>query len=58
MEDELQQQEDQIEEASENLKKKNLVKDNEDDEKMKKELESFMKKFDIKDVTELMKLKK
>lgn len=58
VEDELQQQEQQIEEASEQLKKNDLLIENvDDDEKMKKELESFMKKFEIKDVSELLKLK-
>ena len=59
VEDELQQQETQIEKASESLKKKNLVTENaESKEKMAEELESFMKKFAIKDVSELLKLKK
>ena len=59
VEDELQQQETQIEQASDHLKKKNIVLENaESEEKMKKELESFMKKFAIKDVSELLKLKK
>jgi len=59
IEDELQQQETQIEQASEDIKKKNLVRENaESKEKMAEELESFMKKFAIKDVSELLKLKK
>ncbi len=59
VEDELKQQETQIEKASESLKKKNLVTENvESKEKMAEELESFMKKFAIKDVSELLKLKK
>jgi chromosome segregation ATPase len=59
VEDELKQQETQIEQASESLKKKNLVTENvESNEKMAEELESFMKKFAIKDVSELLKLKK
>ncbi len=56
VEDELQQQENQIELASENLKKKNIVTEN--DQKKKEELEVFMKKFGIKDVSELLKFKK
>ena len=59
VENELKQQETQIEQASEDLKKKNLVLENEENkQQMSKELESFMKKFDIKDVSELLKLKK
>ena len=59
VEDELQQQEEQIEKASEELKKKNLILDDEKSkQKAKEELESLMKKFDIKDVSELLKLKK
>lgn len=59
VEDELKQQEKQIEDASEHLKKKNLVIEKAENEgKMKEELESFMKKFGIKDVSELSKLKK
>ena len=59
VEDELQQQEDQIEHASDQLKKKNLItENNEKEQKKKAELESFMKKFGIKDVSELLKLKK
>ena len=58
VEEELQQQEDQIEHASENLKKKNMLEETENDRKKKEELESFMKKFGIKDVSELVKLKK
>jgi len=56
VEDDLQQQEKQISQASEHLKKKNLVLENE--QKKKEGLESFMKKFGIKDVSELVKLKK
>jgi len=58
VEEELQQQEDQIEHASENLKKKNMLEETENDRKKKEELESFMKKFGIKDVSELLKFKK
>jgi len=59
VEDELKLQETQIEQASEGLKKKNLITENaESKEKMTEELESFMKKFAIKDVSELLKLKK
>ncbi len=59
VEDELQQQEDQIEQASEHLKKNNLLVENkEKEQKKKEELELFMKKFGIKDVSELLKLKK
>ena len=58
VEEELQQQEDQIEQASDNLKKKNMLEETENDRKKKAELESFMKKFGIKDVSELLKFKK
>ena len=58
VEDELQLQEDQIEQASEHLKKENLFGETKNDQKKKDELESFMKKFGIKDVSELLKLKK
>lgn len=59
VEDELKQQESQIEHASEHLKKKNTIMENEiNEEKKKEELEAFMKKFGIKDLSELAKLKK
>lgn len=59
VEEDLKQQEKQIEDASEHLKKKNMIKGSTENEKnMKNELESFMKKFGIKDVSELAKLKK
>ena len=58
VEEELQQQEDQIEQASDNLKKKNMLAETENDRKKKAELESYMKKFGIKDVSELLKFKK
>ncbi len=59
VEDELKQQEKQIEDASEQLKKRNSVLESvENEESMKSELEALMKKFGIKDVSELLKLKK
>ena len=58
VEDELKTQETQIEQASEHLKKKNFITENVENKKMAEELESFMKKFAIKDVSELLKLKK
>lgn len=59
VEEELKQQEKQIEDASEHLKNKNMVLENvESEQKMKEELESLMKKFDVKDVSELLKYKK
>ena len=58
VEEDLKQQEKQIEEASESLKKKNLVLEEEKEEKVNEELELLMKKFNIKDVSELLKLKK
>ena len=59
VEDELKQQEDQIEQASEHLKKKNTIIENQvNEQKKKEELEAFMKKFGIKDVSELLKMKK
>ncbi len=59
VEDELKQQEKQIENASEQLKKRNMILESvESEEKVKSELEALMKKFDIKDVSELLKLKK
>jgi chromosome segregation ATPase len=59
VEDELQQQENQIEQASEHLKNKNMIIENKvNEQKNKEELESFMKKFGLKDVSELLQLKK
>ncbi len=58
IEDELQQQEEQIEQASDHLKNKNRVVESEKERETKEELEAFMKKFGINDVTELLKLKK
>lgn len=59
VEEELKQQETQIEQVSDNLKKKNeTLKDEENAKKMKEELESLMKKFEIKDISELLKFKK
>ena len=58
VEEELKVQEKQIEAASENLKKKNPVVEQENKEKMKKELDALMKKFNVSDVSELLKLKK
>ena len=58
VEDELQHQEEQIEDVSEQLKNKNLILEKVNNQQMKKELESLMKKFGVKDVSELAKYKK
>ncbi len=59
VEDELQQQETQIGDVSEQLKHKNLILEKEQNQQqIKKELDSFMEKFGVKDVTELLKYKK
>jgi chromosome segregation ATPase len=58
VEDELQYQEKQIEDVSEQLKNKNLILEKESKQQMKKELDSLMKKFGVKDVSELLKDKK
>jgi len=59
VEDNLQQQETQIEDVSEQLKHKNLILDKEQNKQhIQKELESLMKKFGVKDVSELLKYKK
>ncbi|MFB5631087.1 MAG: hypothetical protein ACE5RN_05840 [Nitrosopumilaceae archaeon] len=59
VEEELKQQEKQIENASDQLQKNNTLLDNIDDnQELKEELELFMKKFSIKDISELTKLKK
>ncbi len=58
VEDELQVQENQIEDVSDELKIKNLILENENNKQMKEELNSLMKKFGVKDVSELLKYKK
>ena len=59
VEDELQQQETQIEDVSEQLKHKNLILEKEQNkQQIQKELGSLMKKFGVKDVSELLKYKK
>jgi len=59
VEDELQQQETQIEDVSEQLKQKNLILDKEQNkQQVQKELTTLMKKFGVKDVSELLKYKK
>jgi len=59
VEDELQQQETQIEGVSEQLKHKNLMLEKEQNKQyVQNELGLLMKKFGIKDVSELLKYKK
>jgi len=59
VEDELQQQETQIEDVSEQLKQKNLILDKEQKkQQIQKELTTLMKKFGVKDASELLKYKK
>jgi len=59
VEDELQQQETQIEDVSEQLKHKNLVLEKEkNQQQIQKELGLLMKKFGLKDLSELSKYKK
>ena len=58
VEDDLQVQEKQIEDVSDQLKHKNLVSEKENNKQMKEELNSLMKKFGVKDVSELLKYKK
>jgi len=59
VDDDLQQQEKQIEEVSEQLKHKNLILEKEQNkQQMQEELNSLMKKFGVKDVSELLKYKK
>jgi len=59
VEDDLQQQEKQIEDVSEQLKHKNLILEKEQNkQQMQEELNSLMKKFGVKDVSELLKYKK
>jgi len=59
VEDELQQQEKQIEDVSEQLKHKNLILEKDQNkQQMQEELKSLMKKFGVKDVSELSKYKK
>jgi len=58
VEDDLQVQEKQIEGVSDQLKHKNLILENENNKQMKEELNSLMKKFGVKDVSELLKYKK
>jgi len=59
VEDELQHQEKQIEDVSEQLKHKNLILEKEQNkQQIQEELKSLMKKFGVKDVSELLKYKK
>jgi len=59
VEDELQQQEKQIEDVSDQLKHKNLILEKEQNkQQMQEELKSLMKKFGVKDVSEILKYKK
>jgi len=58
VEDELENQEEQIEDVSEQLKNKNLILEKENKQQIKKELDLLMKKFGVKDVSELLKDKK
>ena len=59
VEDDLQQQETQIEDVSEQLKHKNLILEKEQNkQQIQKELRTLMKKFGVKDVSELLKYKK
>ncbi len=58
VEDDLQVQEKQIEDVSDQLKNKNLILEKENNKQMKEELNSLMKKFGVKDVSELLKYKK
>ena len=58
VEDDLQVQEKQIEDVSDQLKHKNLIVEKENNKQMKEELNSLMKKFGVKDVSELLKYKK
>ncbi len=56
---ELQQQENQIEEVSEEIKNKQLVSGNENKiEKMKKDLETLMKKYGVSNISDLEKFMK
>jgi hypothetical protein len=58
VEEELKKQELQIEDASDQLKNNSVLLENDDNsQKMKEELELFMKKFSIKDISELTNLK-
>ena len=58
VEDDLQVQEKQIEDVSDQLKHKNLIVEKENNKQMQDELNSLMKKFGVKDVSELLKYKK
>ena len=59
VEEELQQQENQIEEVSEEIKNKQLVSVNEDKkEKMKEDLETLMKKYGVTNISDLEKFMK
>ena len=58
VEDDLQVQEKQIEDVSDQLKHKNLILEKENNKQMQDELNSLMKKFGVKDVSELLKYKK
>jgi len=59
VEDDLKQQEKQIEDVNEQLKHKNLILEKEQNkQQMQEELNSLIKKFGVKDVSELLKYKK
>ena len=58
VEDDLQVQEKQIEDVSEQLKHKNVNLEKENHKQMQEELNSLMKKFGVKNVSELLKYKK
>jgi len=58
VEDDLQVQEKQIEDVSEQLKHKNLNLEKENNKQMQEELNSLMKKFGVKNISELVKYKK
>jgi len=59
VEDDLQQQEQQIEDVSEQVKHKNLILEKDQNkQQLQEELKSLMKKFGVKDVSDLVKYKK
>jgi len=58
VEDDLQVQEKQIEDVSDQLKHKNLNLEKENNKQMQEELNSLMKKFGVKNISELVKYKK
>jgi len=58
VEDDLQVQEKQIEDVSDQLKHKNLNLEKENNKQMQEELNSLMKKFGVKNISELLKYKK